>query len=496
VGPGPAPRPLRRSTLLALGGLVVVGTILRLYGLGRGLWTDEVSTLVHYVRPSLIDILTTYDSQNQHTLYSLLAHLSITIFGESAWALRLPAALFGIATIPALVWLGRAVTDDREALLAGLVLTVSYQHIWFSQNARGYSGVLFFAVVASACFVHGLRSGRREWWWTFAGVVALGMYVHLTMAFVVGVMGAYYGWTLIRRQSAAAPRFRPFLHGFLPAGAGTLLLYGPVLSQMAGATQGDVSDVATWRSLTWMLRETVAGLGLSPVVIGPALVGVAIAGAGVWSYARKQPVIAWLLVGSVGAGAVAMIALHHHLWPRFFFYGVGFGILVVVRGLTVTGEGMRRVVRASPAVGAHLGTLLTVGAVVVLSRSLPYVYRPKQDFAAARDFVRQALAPGDAVVTTGVAASPYRLYYMPAWTSVTTADDLRAVQARARRVWILYTLPTQLRDNHPDLLDLIHSEFQEIRVFDGSLHGGAVYVCLSPPDPASRPGPGATWNGR
>jgi uncharacterized membrane protein len=59
------------------------------------------------------------------------------LFGDSGAALRLPAALFGVASLGAVYALGREVVGRREGLLAALALAFSYQHVWFSQNARG-----------------------------------------------------------------------------------------------------------------------------------------------------------------------------------------------------------------------------------------------------------------------------------------------------------------------------------------------------------------------
>jgi 4-amino-4-deoxy-L-arabinose transferase-like glycosyltransferase len=89
---------------LWLGGILILACVLRVIGLNAGLWYDEIDTLVHYVRPSFFDLITHYPSLNHHVLYSLQAKASILVFGESAWALRLPAFLFGMASIWAL-WL-------------------------------------------------------------------------------------------------------------------------------------------------------------------------------------------------------------------------------------------------------------------------------------------------------------------------------------------------------------------------------------------------------
>ena len=74
-------------------------------------------TLVEFVRLPVREIVTTYTSLNNHVLYSLLAHASVGLFGESAWTLRLPAVLFGIASIWLLWWL--AMTPAHEQTKAG-----------------------------------------------------------------------------------------------------------------------------------------------------------------------------------------------------------------------------------------------------------------------------------------------------------------------------------------------------------------------------------------
>jgi uncharacterized membrane protein len=125
-----------------------------------GLWWDEIRTLIDSVRAPVAQIVTTFPSNNQHTLYSVLAHASIALFGDEAWSLRLPAALFGVATIPALYFLAREFVGRTEALLGCLLLVVSYHHVWFSQNARG-SMLAYLTVASTVLLLRGLRSAGR-----------------------------------------------------------------------------------------------------------------------------------------------------------------------------------------------------------------------------------------------------------------------------------------------------------------------------------------------
>ncbi len=60
-------------------------------------------------------------------LFSWLAGVSMTVFGISAWAARLPAALAAMGTAGAIFWLARREYDLNSAILAGAIyLTIPY----------------------------------------------------------------------------------------------------------------------------------------------------------------------------------------------------------------------------------------------------------------------------------------------------------------------------------------------------------------------------------
>ena len=222
------PRQATRSVLTAL---ILLGAGLRFFHLDSGLWFDEIKTLIDSVRSPLAEILTHFPGNNDHPLYSVLAHLSIVGFGEHAWSLRLPAAILGIATIPLLYIFGTSVTTRLEALSAACLLTVSYHHIWFSQNARGYTMLLFLVLLASYLLLLGLKNNRRSAFIGYAVISALGVYTHLTMVFVVISHAAIVAWRVLQVSEGriyARDWKNPAL-GFVLAGLFSLLLYAPVL---------------------------------------------------------------------------------------------------------------------------------------------------------------------------------------------------------------------------------------------------------------------------
>ncbi len=174
-------------------------------------------------------------------------------------------------------------------------------------------------------------------------------------------------------------------------------------------------------------------------------------------------------------GAALVVGVGHHLWPRFFFFAMGFGALIAVRGARVAGEYAAARLRLSPALGMVACLLM----VAVSAASVPRAYGPKQDYAGARAFVDANLRPGDAVVTVGLASFTYKELYGLEWEIVETTDQLNAVRARANRTWVLYTLRPVLESTHPDIAALIDRDYRVVKRFPGTLREGTVFVSMA-----------------
>jgi len=159
----------------------VFAIFLRIPALNSCLWLDEVLTMARFAKPPLAWIFTSFPDQNQHMLYSLMAHGAVRLFGEQAWSLRLPSVLFGAASLWALFLLGRKIASDVEALLACALMTVSYHHIWFSQNARGYMVLLFFTLLGTWLWLEAMDRDDFRLWASYAVCMALGFWIHMTI---------------------------------------------------------------------------------------------------------------------------------------------------------------------------------------------------------------------------------------------------------------------------------------------------------------------------
>lgn len=470
---------------IALGTLLLVAAVARGIGLASGLWIDEIYSLMRSFRAPVGSILTEYWGDNHHPFYALLAHWSRALFGESAWSVRLPAFLFGVATVPALYVLARRLVAQREALLAGALLALSYHHVWFSQNARGYSALAFFTVMLTWLAMRAMHDGHARSWFWYALLAALAAFTHLTAILVVlGHAAAVMIYALAYRRQAAAQVPRAIL-GFVLAGALTLALYAAMLPQVIDYFTNRPSTLVGVSTTRWAALEAlrVLLLGLSGGVIAAGVVALALGTlcitAGTVSTWRRSPLFVLLLAAPVVMTVAGAAVARGTMYPRFYFFAIGPAVLVIVRGAFAIAEWLARnltwkLLRNPQTLGTW-----AVGLLIVLSAlSLAFNYRyPKQDFEGAMRFVLAAKDPQDAVVSSGVPADPYRGLWELPWPNIESAEELSRIRATAPRTWVLYTFPRYLEARLPDVATIIRRDCRPERVFPGTVGGGDIVVC-------------------
>ena len=334
-----------RMTRVEWAGLITVLLIAigaRLVRLDASLWYDEIFTVVNFVRLPTLDLIRTYDSFNNHMLYSLAAKLCVVLFGEHPWALRLPAVIFGVSAIIVQWVITRRLLGPWPALVTALLLSLSYHHVWFSQNARGYTGLLLWTSLATLAFVDGIARPSWRNWIGYGACAAIAMYMHLSAIFFLMAHGAVYLLLLASgglhdRKARIMP-----IWGALIGGALTLAVYAPILGEMIATVQ-DVSTasssssgaaLAEWRNPLRALQEvaisvSAAGMFTPALVMGALIVLVA----GVISLAKRDRVMTAIYVIHVPMAVILLSILSVRIWPRYFFVDIGFIMMAMVHGV-------------------------------------------------------------------------------------------------------------------------------------------------------------------
>lgn len=167
--------------------ILIIGGIFRLWQLGSVPispdW-DEASlgynaySLLHTGKDeygkSLPIILESFGDYKP-AFYSYLAIPSVAIFGLNLFAVRLPSALFGIATIAAVYYLVSILFKRKDiALLSSLLLALSPWHIQFSRVAFETNVGLAFNIFGALFFIAGLK---RPWLLTLSAL-SFGFSIH------------------------------------------------------------------------------------------------------------------------------------------------------------------------------------------------------------------------------------------------------------------------------------------------------------------------------
>jgi len=482
--PAPEP-PIPSRSMAVLTVMSLAGLALRLFRLNTDLWHDEVLTLVDFVRLPMGDIVTLFPAQNQHMLYSVLGRISFDLFGESAWALRLPSVLFGIASIWALYLLGRRLIGETESLLACTLMTLSYHHIWFSQNARGYMGLLFFTLLSTWIWLRALDGNRWLDWIGYALAIALGAWLHLTMAFVAATH-VLLTLPVLLGSGKSGSTFRALVSWLLCCTL-TLQLHALALPDFLATGLHEVSLPSEWTNPLWVVTESLRSLKIGFSGAAVLLAGAAMLAIGWLSIARRDLRAALSLILPAIISGGTMLVLGHNLWPRFFFFSMGFALLIVIAGSVELPRLARSIaarMTGSPVLNEkvvrNLGFALAGLVIIASVTTIPRNYRlPKQDFTGAMQFIDSGRKPGDAVVSVGLAAMDYGRYYAPNWLIANDGKELEALRDSSSRTWLVYTLPIQLRAYHPEIWEITQRDYDVVKVFPGTLGGGEVYVCKS-----------------
>ena len=64
-----------------------------------------------------------------------------------------------------------------------------------------------------------------------------------------------------------------------------------------------------------------------------------------------------------------------------------------------------------------------------------------------------------------------------------TVEALNAIRSRAKRTWVLYTIPLHLQYEYPEVMASIQRDFKVVKQFYGSLGGGTIFVCRAETPP-------------
>ncbi|MBK8987831.1 MAG: glycosyltransferase family 39 protein [Chloroflexi bacterium] len=141
------------------------------------MWRDELFSVFATLAPFEETLGHLIRDRVHPPLYYLLLFLWVKL-GYSEFILRLFSVVWGVLTIPVLYRLAKRVGGHTVGLIGAFLLAVSPFHIWFSQEVRMHTLVVF-AITASGWFLLRLADGpSRLNWLGYSASIATAVYTH------------------------------------------------------------------------------------------------------------------------------------------------------------------------------------------------------------------------------------------------------------------------------------------------------------------------------
>jgi mannosyltransferase len=192
-----------RTTALLLGGILLLGLGIRLYGLtGYGIWFDEAYHIALVQQPTVAAMLdAVLSNPPSDPLYVLLLRPWVALFGTSDGAVRLLSVLCSTATLPATYALGRVLAGRGAGRLGAAFLAVSPYAVELGQEAALYALAALTTTAALAAGWRWWATGRGGWLYGLLGIVAI--YSHYVVAAILA------GFAVLALVPAAGPRRVP-----------------------------------------------------------------------------------------------------------------------------------------------------------------------------------------------------------------------------------------------------------------------------------------------
>ena len=438
----------RRDTLLVTG-IVAIGAVLRLLHLGApSFWLDE-SLSVAYARLPWSQFAHLMQARELNMLPYYLVLRGWIHLGTGESIVRIPSAIFSIATLPLFHRLGSRLFGRRVGLIAVLLLAIDPYHIRFAQEARGYSLMLLLVTASTLLLVRGTEVESRRpviEWASYVITSVLAAYAHFYATLTIVAQ-----WASL---AIARPRAVPWKSITLSAVAiGILLVPLAAFVLLGHADPAGWIPTPSWKRVEYLVYSLLGGDNRhgARIVAWPVYVVVLIAAAAsaraawrvraheheAWHYALAVSGAALPIVLVLAASIIKPIFVDKYLMEC-----LPFAVLLVAVGVE----------RLRPR-ALRFGALLVL--VAISAHALTGYYRgsDKDDWRAATRYVLDSAQDGDALmffprygvdpfeyyrVQRGSSAREPSVIYPGVFGEGDVGAAITGVQHRYERLWAVF----------------------------------------------------------
>lgn len=151
--------------------IAVAAFLIRLLNIDKpfGLWYDEMLTYIFSSKSFPFGIINSLWREDFHMpLYYIYVHFWMKLLGTNDIVLRLSSVIWGVLTIPAMFYLGKTYRSKILGYILALFSCMSPILIYYSQEFRFYSMLVFLATLSLIFFLKLLDSQNKKYFLGFA----------------------------------------------------------------------------------------------------------------------------------------------------------------------------------------------------------------------------------------------------------------------------------------------------------------------------------------
>jgi hypothetical protein len=405
--------------LLLLGGLTLIGLVLRVLVINRPIAYDEAYTFINFASRPFKHILADYSAPNNHIFHTILVGIVYRLFGGEPWVLRLPAFIAGALMTPVMYLTARRFFSRPQALAAAALVAVVPVFINYSVNGRGYT-ILFLLALLLANFAAILVDRQsKSALIAYGSTAALGFYTIPIFLYPMAGVSLWVAVTYIFNQEPWQSKFRKlavFVGMCILAGLLTLTLYSPVIifgTGLSSITGNEFVQSLDWPTFLANLDPRMENawnkwmIGFQPVIEYLFLGGFLLS---LFFYRKvsnqKLPLQVFLVLGIV----ILLVLQRVTPTPRIWLYLEAFYLMFAVAGLVWLVDLIIR--RSKVAQPPRVEKILTLGILLLFTgifansmiarqQNPVELDRDRSPEAYAADYLADHLKPEDTLVATG-----------------------------------------------------------------------------------------------
>ena len=178
---------LNLKNIFVISLILLLALILRLYHLGENTLSYDEATVVlnKLVFERLSSFIKLFDMNflvNNRDYLTVYCYGFMSpwqeLFGKSEFILRLPSVVFGVFAVFLLFLIGRNCFGTSVGYLSAFLLSISPLSIYYSQEVRPYSGIIFLSLMSAYSLFMFLRNQEKKYSFSYIASNTLNIYFH------------------------------------------------------------------------------------------------------------------------------------------------------------------------------------------------------------------------------------------------------------------------------------------------------------------------------